>query len=365
MTLTNKTITLAIILLFLLPIWNNIKLYTNNFDISHWSDIYDNSQYCVPECEFEGNIDDPPLYQLAGYRYITGSDPSSINFELQPLTKYLFGISILILGNGLWIQLAIGALVLYVTFLITFSITKNTTFSLIPPLLLSIDKIFIEQQTHTYLDLALTLFILIFLYLLPKSLSSRNFKLPMIMLGFVALSKSFMLGTVLFAAGFLFLATQNKTLLTIYFKNSLFSVFTYLLGYFVFFIHHPNPLDFINLHIQIFRFYKSYIPEYPKGEIWRIIFSGQWRKWYDDFGLRVVQEWTIFWPISVLLSFYVLLKIKLRESPSLALHIIWTILYLSTLSLRLVFPRYLMPILPSLYIISSYAIVNNNLTAKQ
>jgi hypothetical protein len=92
---TNSILLIILAYIFYRGVFHNQP----SFDIAYWQDIYNHSQYCVPECEFRGNIDDPELYTLAGVRYIEGSDPSTINSEIQPLTKYLFGLSTHISGT--------------------------------------------------------------------------------------------------------------------------------------------------------------------------------------------------------------------------------------------------------------------------
>lgn len=310
---------------------------------------------CADGSEFGGNIDDPELYDLAGEIYLDGKSPTSINWELQPLTKYLFGISKSLLGTSLAAQYLLAAALLYTTYLAGRDLLGNKYLSLIPPAILYMDKLFQSQLNQTYLDLSLSLFALIFLHLLSRSLSSNRFTSTMIVLGLASLSKSFTIGLVLFSVGIVAILIVKKSLLSIYIKNSLYTVITYLLGYFAFFLYHPHPIDFINLHINILKFYRSYVPEYPKGEIFRIIFTGKWRKWYDDFGLIKVPEWSVLWPTSLALYLHTLIG-KASTNRLFTIHAIWIGLYLASTSLRLVFPRYLLPVLPSLYIVSVYSV---------
>ena len=92
----------------------NKKVYLQKFDFQKTEEKYQNSQYVRPD-DYKTVMGDDELYSLAGAKYIKGEDPSKINFELQPLTKYLFGISIKLFGNALVIQFLIGILLLAMT----------------------------------------------------------------------------------------------------------------------------------------------------------------------------------------------------------------------------------------------------------
>lgn len=336
----------AIVMLSVWFLRVNIDRYLEAPNIEKLREIFVHSQYCVPVCEYRGNIDDPELFTLAGWDYLQGHDPSDINWELQPLTKYIFGVSTYLFGNPAIAQLILGAILLYVV---------GKHYFLLPVILLLIDNVFLEQLTRPYLDLSQTLLIQIFiLALLGLSQAKKNLVITAIILGLIALAKSFSVGILAFIFGIVYLSVFNKKYLASYIQSSLISVFVYLLGYSVFFYHHRNPLDFFTLHIDILRLYKSYVPEYPKGEIFRLIYQGEWLKWYGDHGLIKIPEWTIFWPISITTSVLGILISKIRNNPKVMIHIIWIILYLSFVSLRLVFPRYLLPILPSAYIVFSW-----------
>lgn len=310
-------------------------------------------EWCGSGEIFDGNINDPDLFTLSGWYYLRGADPTSINPELQPLTKYFFGISTLIFGSPLIVQWLMG-LALIVTLLIVSREILPKIIFILPAVLLLSDKLFLAELKEPYLDLSITLFVNLYLYCLYKFKTTKTYLYPaMILLGLTALSKSFSLGILAAITGFTYLLLVDQKLVVIFLKTLWVPVATYLLGYIAFFFYHHNPIDIITLHIDILRLYKSYVPEYPKGEIFRIIFSGKWRQWFGDFGLANVPEWSIFWPISLVASFITILVKKLHTNNYILLHLIWIIIYLIFVSFRLVFPRYLGPILPSMYIVFS------------
>jgi len=335
-------------------IWEHRESYKEKFDIAQYERIYKYSQYNVPENEFRGNIDDPELFSLAGYKYITGADPSEINFEQQPLAKYFFGISILLSGNGAIIQLLVGLALLVFTYFLARELVGRTL-ALLPVLLLSLDPLFREQLYRVYLDLFLTLNSTIFLLLLWLSLKKEKLRsVTMFWVGIVLLSKSWLFAPMLgiFLLGFLWF--YNKELVADYAKRLIWTGLAYIFGYLVYFFYH-SPLDWIILHVNQLRLYKSYVPEYPKGEIWRIIFAGEWRKWFGDFGLAKVDTWSIVWPIATV-GLLVAIYYAVKSSNKMALLLVfWSLIWLLTISSRLVFPRYLLPALPPLFILLVYS----------
>jgi len=129
------------------------------------------------------------------------------------------------------------------------------------------------------------------------------------------------------------------------------AVITYLFGYTMFFVAGHTLLDFLTLHVNTLRLYRSYVPEYPKGEIFRIIATGQWRTWWGDKGLVPSPFYTPLWTIGLVSALYLALCRQVRQHHVLILHLVWVFLVLGFISLRLVFPRYLLPLLPSLYLL--------------
>lgn len=325
--------------------------YTQTIDLSALENQYQQSQYVNPESSTW--IQDPPLYTYAGIQYMAGSDPASINFETQPLTKYLFGLTTLIFSNPLLLQLILYVTLIILTFFLGIRMGLNERWAILPTLLISLDPL-IRQHAHTaYLDLMVTNVITLFLLVVA---SANPIFLGMI-IGIIALSKSFMIGSIVFASYILAKLIAKSKIRPIVI-TALIALATYTVGYGFYFYHHHNLVDFFNLHIDILKLYKGYVPEYPKGEIFRIILTGQWRKWYGDFGLATVSEWWVFWPIGIIGSIYTISKTKLSSIKlSQLFPAVFFILYLTTISLKLVFPRYIMPLLPLMYVYTVKAIL--------
>ena len=340
-------------LIALCYVFLNLDLYRQRFDHVKWQLVYDHSQYCVPNCEFRGNIDDPELYSLTGYHLVKGADPSQINPEVQPLTKYFFGLSIIWFGTALPVQLIFGVLSLILLYYLGRPIFGDYL-ALAPPLLLLIDPLFQDQLVRPFVDLSLTFWILLYLTFLSRSRYQAHWWWGGVVLGALSLSKSFSYG-LLFSLITIVIFYLQKTQGSSRILLKIFGIagLTYLAGYLAFFAHGNSIADFILLHYQTLRLYKGYVPEYPKGEIFRLIFSGQWRIWWGDKGLIPSPFYSSVWPLA--LGAYIGTTLtRLREHQQIRIHLVVITIVLLFISSRLMFPRYLLPALPSLYLVLVY-----------
>lgn len=301
---------------------------------------------CGDGATFTGNIGDPELYELAGDLYLTGASPTALNWELQPLGKYLIGVSRRLTGSGQMITVGagIGALILLV--LIARQGGLSWRVASVPSLLLALDALFRAHLFVPYLDMQVTFWATLSLYLLGRAW--KAYPLIMIVLAALALTKSFSLGAVAWGAGVIYLCVAHPGEWRRYLKATLLIPPLYLLGYSAFFRTH-SLADFLDLHILIIKFYRAYLPEYPWGEVWRTLTVGEWRSWWGDKGLLPVPEYSWLWPLATLGWIIAMLRYAARRQPTVLLHSIWIGMYLLFASVRLVFPRYLLPVLPSLY----------------
>jgi hypothetical protein len=317
------------------------------------------TEHCSSGAEFRGNIDDPELYVLAGSQYVRGVDPSAISWELQPLTKYLYGAVMSFGIAPLVVQWLMFTLLLSTIYLLGRRLGMEKYQALLAPALLSFDSLIYEQLTRPYLDLTQTALITLTLYLLLRFVKKEVNLLPFaIVLGLVSLSKSFAMGGVLTLVAGIIIVLYRREMIATYLKSLCLTLCVYLLGYTMFFARHGIfNLDFINLHITILKFYKNYVPEYPWGEIWRVLMLGEWRTWWGAKGYQRVGEWSIWWPIGTVTMIPVFLTSKLEAKAPTIILLTWTVIYLLFASIRLVFPRYLLPILPEIYLFSVIMLV--------
>lgn len=324
--------------------------------------IWLHSQYNLNQgYEFYGNMSDEDLRAFAALEYIRGRDPSVVNFEDPPLGKYLIGLSYLFLGNILLVQFAASAGILLLTSLLARRLSLTPPYSLLPLLILVFDPLFVERASTVNLEIIQLLFALLALLILTSPLrSSLSFFLLGLTIGGVMASKVFFVGLLLLLYVFVILfLRRNPKLVSSILLVSLGSLLAYLGSYAMYFSYH-SPTDFLNLHIAIVRLYRSYLPEYPWFEIWRILLLGKWRTWFVTPLIQPVSEYWLAWPTATIISGSLLFmkrtwKIPLQQTTVL---LGWVLVYLLFQSIHVVFPRYLLLILPILYILAIRQLVN-------
>ena len=352
--MTKSTVALlAILACNWLLLWQaHSKEYVSLVDENELNRAYNQSQYINPDSTTW--IKDPPLYTLSGIRYVKGDSPAGINFELQPLTKYVFGFSTAVFGNPLPAQLVLYSILIVLTFILAGKILGNKALAVIPSLLVSLDSLIRSHAHSAYLDLMQAVLIMFFLLLAPI----KKPAITGILIGLIALSKSFMIGGLVFAVWVFFLGFNRQNTRAFITAGAL-SLLTYIAGYSMFFLSSQTLLNFIDLHWRIIKLYRGYVPEYPKGEVFRIVVMGLWRKWYGDFGLSHVPEWWIAWPLGLFGTILNVIKARWRSQNKYGkLSLLFVLVYGISICLKLVFPRYLIPILPLLYIFSTQLFAN-------
>ncbi len=356
--------------------FTNRSSYTTSFDADYWQERYEQSQWAKGWQAGE-TMGDPELYAYAGWRQIQGDDPTVINKEMPPLGKYLIGFSILLFKNQNVQALLFGVGLLAVIYLIGKEVIKDDVWSLLPVVLFSLEKHFQEGLTTSMLDLPFALFISLVLYCLIRGRKSPGWYLgTMIALALVATTKMYLVGFALLGVVglyllFLLVVFRYKDLFWFLVFSPIFPII-YLSTYLVYFINGHNLIDFKQLHFWIRHFARVQIPGYPKLEIWRILLLGQWHTWWGE-GIVRISQWSPLWLISFLSIFptawhltrkaikkgtlkNVKKELGKEENLTLLLLVIFPLSLLAMYSYGLPYPRYLLPVLPPLFILLVYNI---------
>lgn len=343
-----------IILLFLITfsflriIIINKNNFLDKFKVPEISSLYNQSQYAAnPELR-RLIIQDQDLYAWAGWYYLHTGIIDTINIEHPPLGKYLIGLSILLFNNQNIGQIFWSGLFVCFLFLIGRLVLKNNFFSLIGVLLFLQEKIFVEQLIYSLLDVIIGTFLLISLYLALKTkrLTSPYIIYQGILLGIIASIKYPSIAVILFITiSIYYLMKKEKNLLVKLFSLASISTTIFLLSYLPFFINHPSPNAFINLQYKALKIHLSHVPEYPKGQVLKVLLLNQWRIWWGNKDLVKTEYWNFFWPI-ITLNFLVAFG---NFKKNLLLNL-WSFNYLLFLCSRLFYPRYLFLLIPFLYL---------------
>jgi len=111
---------------------------------------------------------DDKLYALAGWHYIHGTSPDTVNFEHPPLAKYMIGLSEALFMNPALLGFVFSILTLILVYVISRKLVTTSLIAMFPSVLLSLDKIYIQFSTSSMLDIYATFFAVMSLLLLTS-----------------------------------------------------------------------------------------------------------------------------------------------------------------------------------------------------
>lgn len=292
------------------------RLFTTPYRHSQMSFIYANSQYIKgPLAKLD--ISDEGLYAFAGYNYLMErGDVSGVNFENPSLGKYLIGLSILIFHNEYVISLIYGLLFIIITYKLAENVFNRTT-AILSIFLISFSPIYLDQIKSSLIDLPSSLFFISAIYFYLKSrknqklifLSTFLFSLSFIAKFFPSLM--IVMVILLFSSFF-----QGKKYFYKYLVSLLIFPVVYLLSYTSYFIYHPSLIGFLKFQYWMLK-WRSGNP-YVVGNIARLIFTGQYKSWWDSNLSIKYSEWNIF-TLVIPVGFFTsaLLKFKDKNAPLL------------------------------------------------
>lgn len=324
--------------------------YLTRFDAQYWKTRYLHSQWVVPDSK--ESIGDDGLYAYVGWEYIHGRDPSLLNAEMPPFGKYMIGLSEIIFSNQNIFALLSGLLVLAGLYVLGKVIFKNTMLALIPVMLFSSDPLFFSQLRAPFLDsLYLGLLIFIFIFVLKE-----KFLPACIFLGLMAATKSsasiFLIVPAVIIAYLFYMKDYRQIKKFLLFLPV--SILVFLLTYARYFLLGHNLREFLGLQKWIITFYETGAKG-TAGAAWQILLSGKWPTWWGT--VEQVNEWSLLWPLSLVAALFYIYKVlprrRLYKSTLLGF---WIIVYLIFLTFVPVWPRYLLLVLPFMYILAVWVL---------
>lgn len=331
------------------------QIYSQDFEVDKIKELYSQSQYATKPEDRQEIIEDWDLYALAGVEYVTKGDLSEINVEHPPLGKYLFGLSILIWGNPVIIQLVLALIWLYLVYLIAEKFLKSPWLACLIPLGVMSEFLFTDNVTHSLLDLFQATTISWFIYLtLTKPRKKQSLWLGLA-LGMVASIKYPV------AAGILLTAYGLHLWLKLGIRQALKKTAVVALVAGIVFLITYWPLlarsgltGFMEVQLRAARIHLSHVPEYPKLAPVRVMLLNQWPVWFDKLNpIWQAKEWNMLWPVlglGLMLS-PLALKFKKVKLKKISVMFWFSWLYFIFINSRLFFPSYLFLILPYLYLI--------------
>ncbi len=297
-------------IVILLTWWFSRWVYLVPTDWNYLQDRFEHSQWRIPNSSRV--ISDNELYQVAGRALVQGADPFSINPEVPPLAKYTFGWSNQLTGNPYWATFIYYLATLVIFYLLAKEILQKSHLAQLATLLFAISPIFLYQMTQTMLDLPQTCFLLLHILGVLKLTRSQRSILWLVIsglsLGAAAACKfPLIIPLVAVADVWLFFKAKKLSWLIPLFGVALL---TYITTYLQYFLLGHSLIDWLKAQKWVVNFYL--ISKVPKAPLtfWIAVFSSRYQGWWGGTGSSV-GEWSLIWPVVVVLPFLHLFKSKI------------------------------------------------------
>lgn len=338
------------------------KITKNVFNLKYYENKYNQSQWIIPNSK--NPVGDDVVYAYAGAKYILGTNPILIMPEHPPLGKNLIGLSALYLKNEYYFSILSGVFALFSFYLLTQMLLKNKIISLLLTIFLGFEPLFVANYFLTLLDLMILGLINLYFYFFIKY--SRNKKYLYLLIdglifGLIISVKFYGLSLPLIISSLIFLILKKDYKgMVIYTLSLSISLFTLIVNYFQFFLKGNSLISFLKLQKYIYLFHtlgrKNDIFLTPS--LLTLIFQGRFHIGGSQF--KNENHFSIFWPISFLIFLIFITKTffekKLRNEKTLII-ILWVAIYSFFQSLTYTNARYLILLLPYLYLLSTYFLI--------
>lgn len=307
-----------------------------------------------------GIIPDQTFEAFAAGAFLKGMNPILINHDQPPMGRYILSLSIFLFDNVNTIMIPLLLLSLLGIFLISKIILKSTLVSLVPIAIFINEPLFLNKLTTSPLLEPIQLpFIIFSLYFFIQAITKKNYKkwliLTSIMLGFVISTRFFILGLfLLLSMGVFFLIERKKYKKGIVFLMTLpIVLLVLLLSYTRTIQSGESILHVIGIQKYIYYYHKSQLT--LPFSFWDLLIFNKWHTWWGNRTITSDEQWILVWPITTFMAFlFILLSLfkKILISDAEKIIFAWIVMYSVFLSMGIVSTRYLIPLLPFLYIIT-------------
>lgn len=349
-----------------------IEHSSNFFSFNFWDryqslkDAYGSSQYVIKNPV--GWIPDEIVNAYAGAEYVKfGVSPILIAADTPPFGRYLIGLSAVITGNENLFVLISGVGSLIVLYILVRKIFDSSVLALIPVFLFSLEPLFRNQLKYTpLLDIMQLFFLLLaflfFIYGLEKKISVKKnifyFFLASLFLGMFISTKFYITGITIIAAWYFVLLWNKEYKRILYLTGVLpVSIVFLLLNYVQLLFQGYSFREFLGVQKYVFEYHRSQLIE--PFTIWPFMLFNQWHVWWGDTPILSDSQWRLSWPILtlnlVVLSPLYLFR-KIIQNRYLEPLLAWAVIYVLFFSFGQFTARYLVILLPVLYILVFYSI---------
>jgi len=360
--------TLVFLSVLTLIVENNSKYVTFDFwdRFQGLKESYGASQYVIKNPE--GWIPDEIVNAYAGAEYVKyGVSPILIAADTPPLGRYLIGGSALLTGNeNLFILIsALGSLI--ILYILGKKAFNSSIIAIIPVLLLSLEPLFRNQIKYTpLLDIMQLFFMLLaflcFIYGREKKISIRKvvlyFSLASVFLGLFIATKFYVTGITIVAAWYFVLLwnREYKKAVVLTFVLPI-SIIVLLLNYIQLLFQGYSLREFLGVQRYIFEYHTSQLIK--PFAIWPFLLLNRWHVWWGNVPVLSDPQWRITWPIltinAVILGILYLLK-QIPRNVYVEPLLVWVGMYIFFFSFGQFTARYLVILLPILYLLFFYSV---------
>jgi len=323
-------------------------------DKVYLKDLFEHSQWRLPLSN--RIMSDEQLYQYAGSFLVAGGEMFSVNPEVPPLGKYLYGWTKLLTGNPYLLTPILYLLSLAGFYYLSRKLSPSTQHQELSQALLittALTPLLFTQLSQTMLDLPQLVFLLshiFFLFQISNSTTQlRSLGLAIasgLSLGALAAIKIPILLPGLALLALFYLWRIKKLWLSI--PLGITSGVIYLATYLSYFQTGHSLTEWFAAQKWMIQFYRQSRVEALPLLFPIAVLSGWYQNWSNDTWLRV-SEWSLIWPLSFLGPGLVFLQLKAQKLKLnlFAIYIIGLTLLQFAINLILPFwPRYYLLILP-------------------
>lgn len=348
----------VIIFQFIQIIYFQRGKFIERYDVEYWKDRFEHSQWVLPLSK--RIVGDDGLFAYIGYDLINGGSITGFDSEVPPLGKYFIGLSVRIFHNPLYYSIFFGLGSLILFYIIGVKVLKNKVNSLLAVSVLFLDPLFFSQFWQSTLDICQLFFLLVHVLFLTYLINTKKYIskrcifyafMSGLALGFFAQVKyPILLPLILIIESVFFILKGKKK-----------EYFLYLIGIGLailmvnikFFLDGNSIIDFFKFQKYILSFYLKSQLTVHKEAIWKILFLGKFPA-ISTGELININEWWIMWPIISVIGLLASILFVFKKTISFVwrgfgLFILGSLFILTVIPS---YPRYLIIILPFLYLVA-------------
>jgi len=349
---------------------NNKNLFQEVVNKERYKEKFDQSQWIITN-KNKNVISDADLYTHIGIEYIKGVDPTTQNFEIPPLGKYLIGSSVVIFFNQRIFSLIFALFCLLLIFYLVYINTHSIFPSLLATSLTMTSWFFLDQIVNAPQMEIFQLFFLLCLFLFFSLYEKKTKKRYLILAGlsaggFLSIKFFFVHYFLLMIMFTSYYFISKKKLRKILIDLSVINLFIFLIyvGYYYrFFLLGESVIEFLQIQKWIIGFYLKSGIETAKifAGYLPLIYANRWQFWSKGYPIIHYDYWSITWPIihsaGIMSLIFLYTKKYMQKNPFYKLLAIFIIIYSIFLLFTPIWPRYLLLLFVPLQMVISLFII--------